>query len=89
MTAELASAIVEEYVEFFTPVFTKEDCLTQPKSVYATIINAPYSNGATLETLLGSTNAQLEMKRIMFHLTTGSFYVAPRVATAKPATRTK
>ena len=71
MTQAIATAIVEAKVTFFSKVFTKEDVLSHPKSIYSTIINSPASNGLTLEQELGTDNAKLELSTIMFRLTTG------------------
>ena len=71
MTLELANTIVDAKVAFFSNVFTKDDVLAHPKSVYSTIINSPSATGLTLEQELGSENAKLELSNIMFRLTTG------------------
>ena len=71
LTTDMAQAIVSKKVEFFSKVFTKEDVLSHPKSVYSTIINSPDNSGTTLEKALGTENAKMEMTSIMFQLTTG------------------
>lgn len=71
MTLKLATSIVDAKVAFFSKVFTKDDVLAHPKSIYSTIINSPASNGLTLEQELGTDNAKLELNNIMFRLTTG------------------
>ena len=71
VTDEMADEAVQNRIAFFSKVFTKEDILAHPKSVYKSIINSPDKDGNSLEVILGSRDARTATASIMFHLTTG------------------
>lgn len=71
VTDAMASEAIQNRITFFSRVFTKEDTLAHPKSVYKSIINSPDKDGNSLEVILGSKEARTATATIMFQLTTG------------------
>ncbi len=76
VTQIAANAIRDAKVAFFKPIFTQDQVLTHPKTVYSTIINSPDATGVTLEAQVGTVNAKALMTEIMFNLVTGSYHTA-------------
>ena len=76
VTQESANAIRDSKIAFFktNKVFTKPQLISDSKSCYRVVINSRDEAGATLETLVGTTNAKALTEEILFSLLTGHLH---------------